>query len=98
MFSFLLETTGCASTLDLDKSTYAFDRRCQHAPVQSRSMPVSDGERRQASSEPEALAETVELYSPTAGHIAGVIGLLLPPVNRLAQLVARHGAGTDLEA
>ena len=96
VLSSLLATAGCASTLPPDKSTYAFDRRCQHVPVQSRSMPVSDGERRQASTEPEALAETVELYTPTAVHIADVMGLL-PPLNRLAQLEARHAAGADIE-
>jgi hypothetical protein len=96
MLSSLVATAGCASTLPPDKSTYAFDRRCQHVPVQSRNMPVSDGERRQASTEREALAEAVELYTPTAVHIADVMGLLLP-LNRLAQLEARHAAGADIE-
>lgn len=94
--SFLLATVGCASTLPPDKSTYTFDRRCLHVPVQSRSMPVSDGERRQASNKPEAWAETVALYSPTSVHIADVMGLL-PSLNRLAQLEARHAAWADIE-
>ncbi len=96
VLSFLLATAGCASTLPPDKSTYAFDRRCQHVPVQSRSMPVSDGERRQASNKPEVWAEAVALYSPTAVYIADVMGLL-PSLNRLAQLEVSHAAGADIE-
>ena len=87
VLSSLLATAGCASTLPPDKSTYTFDRRCLHIPAQSRSMPVSDGERRQASNEPESGAEAIALYSPTAVHIADVMGLL-PPLNRLARLEA----------
>jgi len=75
---------------------YTFDRRCQSVSSELRSRYPSDGGTRHA---PDALVErdaAIQLYSPTAIHIADIMELL-PLLNRMAQLEVAHAAPPDIE-
>ena len=92
----LLFTAGCVSTLPPPATTYSFDRRCQSVSTELRSLPISDSEKLQAQNPVIDKEAAVQLYSPTAIHIADVMELL-PLLNRMARLEAGHAASSDIE-
>ena len=96
MLPSLLLTAGCISTLPPPASTYTFDRRCLSVSSELRSLPVSEGEKRQAPDEPVERGEAVKLYSPIAIHIADVMELL-PLLNRMAGLEVEHATPANIE-
>ena len=92
----LLLTAGCISTLPPPATTYSFDRRCLSVSSELRSLPVSEGEQRQAPNEPVEKEAAVTLYSPIAVHIADVMDLL-PLLNRMAGQEVAHATPSDIE-
>ncbi len=92
----LLLTAGCISTLPPPATTYSFDRRCLSVSSELRSLPVSEGEQRQAPNESVEKEAAVKLYSPIAIHIADVMELL-PLLNRMARLEVEHATPADIE-
>ena len=92
----LLFTAGCVSTLPPPATMYSFDRRCQSVSVELRSLPVSASEKLQTQNAVVDKEAAVQLYSPTAIHIADVMELL-PLLNRMARLEVAHAAPADIE-
>ena len=92
----LLLTAGCISTLPPPATTYSFDRRCLSVSSELRSLPVSEGEQRQAPNMTIEKEAAVTLYSPIAVHIADVMDLL-PLLNRMARLEVDHARPADIE-
>ncbi len=96
MLTSLLLTAGCVTTLPPPASTYSFDRRCQSVSSELRSLPVSNSEQLRGQSAFVEREAAVNLYSPTAIHIADVMELL-PLLNRMARLEVEHAAPVDIE-
>jgi len=96
VLSLLLLTAGCISTLPPPATTYSFDRRCLSVSSELRSLPVSEGEQRQAPNTSVEKEAAVTLYSPIAIHIADVMDLL-PLLDRMAELEMEHATPVDID-